>query len=999
MARLASAALAAAVLATMIAPTHAILDRSSAIWHPSGNATHYVLLRSPPFTLPQAAGGSGLPSGVSLSFTASQSPNIAGSGTTQSKLLGAMKVWVNGVLYTAGPGHNVPASQQAVVQPSAYDGLAQLFRPYPAANVIAIESYFSNTQKGKVDATARAGVQLELALAFGATTLNVSTGPTWSAYAADAYYSPDGDNNDTPWYVCPNEDLDANVRQTGWEDPGFVPGAGWVPAQVQPSPYNGRPLYAEPAPAPAMLWRSPCGISTLPAATSTCGTAAEQSTLTLTCAAPSGPGGVVTSVLFASYGTPNGTCLTGGGGNTFAVNASCNSPNSTAVVSALCLGKASCDIPVSNGEFGGPDPCHLTPKHLSVAVNCSGGGGGGSSSYHYVVDFGQEFMGGVNLTIPGVVPSGASVLVRLGEELLATGSVMVPTRAAENYTSLWHLKATQDPSGDPANFGLHQHEFIEFRYAEILSTVPIANESVRAWVVQHPFSGTGLNPFEKACSTSTPNAPLPPSPPPHASDFGVFSSSNPGLDAVFNFTAYTAVATTLDINVDSQTRQRDLCHIDALITGLEQYAVFPPLDYGIQRRTFLDAFGNDSAIWGSWTEFKMSGALMAYSHALETGDLSVAQATWSDDDMSIAVSADYNSLQFYGGVRYFNKSGNGLLHFPADCGGSWACDPLVDWPTSTRDGYVITGNDDDAVRNGLGVTAIRGMAAVAGWLGKTAAQTRYTAYADSVSAAILATMYHGNGTTEAYFTDGAGQSHAALHSTLYAVAGGVLDAAGPTRAAQIAPLLAAYLRRRDVAPSSCMTGRWYVQALYQLGVYAPDAADFGLELLSRTTYPSWGNMIAEWGATTTLEAWAPPDKWNTDWAHPWCASPAFLIPRLLLGVQPTDLGWRSMLAAPQPGNLTFATGTVPTPLGSLVASFSQDGTAQTVTLALSVPTGSSSRVCLPPLHPDVAAGRAAGRGSGDSLTVDGAQVGSAAWGRLLCTTTNVGPGSHTIVRS
>jgi hypothetical protein len=27
-------------------------------------------------------------------------------------------------------------------------------------------------------------------------------------------------------------------------------------------------------------------------------------------------------------------------------------------------------IPVSNDFFGG-DPCHLTPKHLSVAVNCS----------------------------------------------------------------------------------------------------------------------------------------------------------------------------------------------------------------------------------------------------------------------------------------------------------------------------------------------------------------------------------------------------------------------------------------------------------------------------------------------------------------------------------------------------------------------------------------------------------------------------------------------------
>lgn len=122
---------------------------------------------------------------------------------------------------------------------------------------------------------------------------------------------------------------------------------------------------------------------------------------------------------------------------------------------------------------------------------------------------------------------------------------------------------------------------------------------------------------------------------------------------------------------------------------MEQYAIFGGGDYALQRRTFLNAFGNDSGIWGSWYEFKASGALMLYEHAMETGDVSLAQSVWSTDDMSIVADGVngtwYNSAQFYAGVRYFNGSGLGLLHFPpSGCGGSWACDPLADWPVQTR---------------------------------------------------------------------------------------------------------------------------------------------------------------------------------------------------------------------------------------------------------------------------------------------------------------------------
>lgn len=86
------------------------------------------------------------------------------------------------------------------------------------------------------------------------------------------------------------------------------------------------------------------------------GTVNENGTLNL-----STPGGqLFTRVVFASFGTPNGTSpnFTLGG---------CHSPNSVSVVESLALGQSSVSIPATNATFGG-DPCPGTGKRLYVAL-------------------------------------------------------------------------------------------------------------------------------------------------------------------------------------------------------------------------------------------------------------------------------------------------------------------------------------------------------------------------------------------------------------------------------------------------------------------------------------------------------------------------------------------------------------------------------------------------------------------------------------------------------
>ena len=67
-------------------------------------------------------------------------------------------------------------------------------------------------------------------------------------------------------------------------------------------------------------------------------------------------------------------------------------------------------------------------------------------------------------------------------------------------------------------------------------------------------------------------------------------------------------------------------------------------------------------------DFKASTVSAVHAYVLFSGDQAVAPLLWSDNDASIQSDAGggaYNCLQFLAGLRYFNKSGNGLLHFPA----------------------------------------------------------------------------------------------------------------------------------------------------------------------------------------------------------------------------------------------------------------------------------------------------------------------------------------------
>ncbi|PRQ33629.1 putative glycosidase [Rosa chinensis] len=73
------------------------------------------------------------------------------------------------------------------------------------------------------------------------------------------------------------------------------------------------------------------------------------------------PNQVISSIKFASYGRPSGTC------GSFS-HGSCRSRSALSIVQKACIGSKSCSIEVSTNTFG--DPCKGVAKSLAVEVSC-----------------------------------------------------------------------------------------------------------------------------------------------------------------------------------------------------------------------------------------------------------------------------------------------------------------------------------------------------------------------------------------------------------------------------------------------------------------------------------------------------------------------------------------------------------------------------------------------------------------------------------------------------
>jgi alpha-L-rhamnosidase len=80
-------------------------------------------------------------------------------------------------------------------------------------------------------------------------------------------------------------------------------------------------------------------------------------------------------------------------------------------------------------------------------------------------------------------------------------------------------------------------------------------------------------------------------------------------------------------------------------------------------------------------------------------------------------------------------------------------------------------------------------------------------------------------------------------------------------------------------------------------------------------------------------------------AHGWASGPTSALSKYVLGVRPIQPGYKAWLSEPQPGDLTWAEGRVPTPYGPIKVKWKK--TSQGLRLEIEVPNGTTGSVGLP----------------------------------------------------
>ena len=127
-------------------------------------------------------------------------------------------------------------------------------------------------------------------------------------------------------------------------------------------------------------------------------------------------GGVITSIEFASFGTPAGVC------GAFTPDAACDAPGARAAVEAACLGKSSCTLVADSAAYGplAAGACGAA-RSLYVQARCSGAH---SVSARTLVPTGAAaalslpaapaLVGGANATAGGVTVTESGVVVFAG---------------------------------------------------------------------------------------------------------------------------------------------------------------------------------------------------------------------------------------------------------------------------------------------------------------------------------------------------------------------------------------------------------------------------------------------------------------------------------------------------------------------------------------------------------------------------------------------------------
>lgn len=371
----------------------------------------------------------------------------------------------------------------------------------------------------------------------------------------------------------------------------------------------------------------------------------------------------------------------------------------------------------------------------------------------YLIDLGQEIVGGFSLTLPPSPPD--EITLAYGEELTPDGHVLAPMRTGNHYREHWKLS----PEGKP----LSTLSLMTYRYVEITNSP----------VLITPDMAKGIE-FRTAFDES--NASL--------------ACNHPLLSRIWALVKHTVKVTTQDLYVDSQSRERTAYEGDLLINQMAAYACGGDLSTG----RFTARYLCTHRTWPA--EYPLFVIISAWEDYMTTGDISFL--------------ADFAPVLERMTLTDYLHRDVGLIVSP--CTQSSQMDAvLVDWPMSERDGY-----DMDApyntVFNALNVRAYQTLSHIFAALGSIDKAHAYADLARSIKQAMISRLYH---PAEGGFFDGCSKDnrskHKSQHATAFCLSCGIYDSAS------MAEHMASFLAVQGEIRMSVYGSYFLLDGLYKSG--------------------------------------------------------------------------------------------------------------------------------------------------------------------------------------
>ncbi|MBS3777087.1 MAG: alpha-L-rhamnosidase, partial [Bacteroidales bacterium] len=418
----------------------------------------------------------------------------------------------------------------------------------------------------------------------------------------------------------------------------------------------------------------------------------------------------------------------------------------------------------------------------------------------------------------------------------------------------------------------HMPEVTSYRYVEIEGYEgSIDKEEINQLVLLYPFDG----------------------------ESSYFHSSDSNLNKIWELCKHTLQVTPFfGLYVDNGARERMPYEADAYMQQISHYSV--DREYAVQRYTTKYLIFNPS--WP--VEWHLHIPLMAWADYMQTANKALLEEYYDEikHKAMLPLAREDGLLSTpYTREGYVDEEFLETIHYD---GSSFR--DITDWPQGTpanesehRSGHgsiTLEGETDrfvfsdvSTVVNAFHYRNLVLISKIAGVLDKEEDARWFEERAKKVKASFNEKLFNED---RGLYTDGDDIKHTSLHANMFPVAFGLAPKSSY-------PQLREFLISKGMACSPIMA-RYLFDALYEL-----EAENYALRLLTNELDRSWMNMI-RFGTTIVSEAWDIKYKRNMTWNQPTGATPAYIIPRKIFGIEPLEPSFRKIRIKPQPGDLEQA---------------------------------------------------------------------------------------------